>query len=315
MTMDVIENENSAMDLRQLEMFRAVAEQGTFTRAADRLHVSQSAVSRQVQLLEEELGGSLLRRGAKGVSLTEAGELLLRMTHRIERDVEEARAEISQTHTLQRGILHLGGGMTVCLYILPRLLKRYRRLYPGVDIQITTGSSEKILELVRAHEVDLSLLTLPILAKDMEVVPVMKEEMVVVTAPGHPLAREKTIEPKSIGKFPLVLYEAGSNTRKVLDQFFLEEGISAEVAMATENVEIIKAMVAINLGVTVVPYTPVAKDVKSGRLACARIRGRRLFRETGWVFLKAEHPPRAMTELLKVFDEMKDQFRTRPAGA
>src|SRR5438046_10054352 len=100
------------LDLRQLEMFRAVAEQGTFTKAAGRLHVSQSAVSRQVQLLEEELGGALLRRSAKGVSLTEAGELLLRMTHRVERDVEEALAEISQTHALQRGMLHLGGGMT-----------------------------------------------------------------------------------------------------------------------------------------------------------------------------------------------------------
>jgi DNA-binding transcriptional LysR family regulator len=303
------------VDLRQLEMFRAVAEQGTFTKAADRLHVSQSAVSRQVQLLEKELGGSLLRRSAKGVTLTEAGELLLRMTHRVERDVEEALAEISQTHALQRGQLHLGGGMTVCLYILPRLLKKYRKLYPGVDLQVTAGSSEKILERVRAHEVDLGLLTLPVVAKDMEVVPVLKEEMVVVTAPGHPLSRERTIDPKSLGKYPLILYEAGSNTRKVLDQFFLEEAISAEVAMETENVEIIKAMVAINLGVTIVPYTPVAKDVRSGRLASSRIRGRRLFRDTGWVYLKTEHRPRAVTELLRAFDEMKDQLRTRPAGA
>ena len=303
------------MDLRQLEMFRAVAEQGTFTKAAGRLHVSQSAVSRQVQLLEKELGGSLLRRSAKGVTLTEAGELLLRMTHRVERDVEEALAEISQTHALQRGQLHLGGGMTVCLYILPRLLKKYRRLYPGVDLQVTAGSSEKILERVRAHEVDLGLLTLPVVAKDMEVVPVLKEEMVVVTAPGHPLSRERTIDAKSLGKYPLILYEAGSNTRKVLDQFFLEEAISTEVAMETENVEIIKAMVTINLGVTIVPYTPVAKDVRTGRLASTRIRGRRLFRDTGWVYLKAEHRPRTVTELLRTFDEMKDQFRTRPAGA
>jgi DNA-binding transcriptional LysR family regulator len=301
------------MDLRQLEMFRAVAEQGTFTRAADRLHVSQSAVSRQVQLLEEELGGVLLRRSARGVTLTEAGELLLRMTHRVERDVQDALAEISQTHALKRGRLHLGGGMTVCLYILPRLLKRFRRLYGGVDLQVTTGSSEKILELVRAHEVDLGLLTLPIVAKDLEVVPVMKEEMVVVTAPGHPLTRERTVDAKSLGRFPLILYEAGSNTRKVLDQFFLEEGVSAEVAMETENVEIIKAMVAINLGVTIVPFTPVAKDVRAGRLAVARIRGRRLLRETGWVFLKAE-TRRAVTELLRTFDEMKSQFRTAPAG-
>ena len=121
------------------------------------------------------------------------------------------------------------------------------------------------------------------------------------------------MDAKSLGRFPLILYEAGSNTRKVLDQFFLEEGVSAEVAMETENVEIIKAMVAINLGVTIVPFTPVAKDVRAGRLAVARLRGRRLLRETGWVFLKAE-PRRAVTELLRTFDEMKSQFRTAPAG-
>jgi DNA-binding transcriptional LysR family regulator len=302
------------MDLRQLEMFRAVAEQGTFTKAAGRLHVSQSAVSRQVQLLEHELGGTLLRRSGKGVSLTEAGELLLRMAHRVERDVEEALAEISQTHALQRGSLHLGGGMTVCMYILPRLLKRYRRLYPGVDLQVTAGSSEKILERVRAHEVDLGLLTLPIVARDMEVLPILEEELVIVTAPGHPLSRERAIDAKALGKYPLILYETGSNTRKVLDQYFLEHDISADVAMETENVEIIKAMVAINLGVTIIPYTPVAKDVRARKLAFTRIRGQRLFRETGWVFLKTEHRRRALSELLRAFDEMKDQFRTKPAG-
>ena len=162
--------------------------------------------------------------------------------------------------------------MTVCLYILPRLLKKYRKLYPGVDLQVTAGSSEKILERVRATRWTWACSPCPSW-KDMEVVPVLKEEMVVVTAPGHPALARAHHRPASLGKYPLILYEPGSNTRKVLDQFFLEEAISAEVAMETENVEIIKAMVAINLGVTIIPYTPVAKDVRSGRLASARIRG------------------------------------------
>src|SRR6185436_3464115 len=102
------------MDLHQLDMFRAVAEERTFTRAAERLHVSQSAVSRQVQLLEEELGGSLLIRGGRGVTLTSAGELILELAQRLRRDVEEARSRLTQSQTLARGSLHLAGGMTVC---------------------------------------------------------------------------------------------------------------------------------------------------------------------------------------------------------
>src|SRR3954469_10456933 len=105
-----------SMDVRQLEMFRAVVEEGSFTRAAVRLNVSQSAVSRQLQLLEAELGGPLLHRSVKGVTLTAEGELLLRTANRIHRDIREAVWEISETQKLKRGQLRIAGGGTVCLY-------------------------------------------------------------------------------------------------------------------------------------------------------------------------------------------------------
>src|SRR5436189_286248 len=184
-------------------MFRSVAEDGTFTRAAERLRVSQSAISRQVKLLEEELGGVLLHRGARRVSLTPAGELLLKMANRVRRDMQD---------------------------------------------------------------------------------------VVVATAPGHPLARERTVVPSSLGKFPLILYESGSNTRRVLDQFFVEEAVPMNVAMETENVEIIKAMVASGLGITIIPFQAIARDLRAHRrLAYRRLRGRRLFRETGWVYLRTDY--------------------------
>jgi DNA-binding transcriptional LysR family regulator len=301
------------MDFRQLEMFRSVAEEGTFSRAAERLRVSQSAISRQVKLLEEELGGRLLHRGARRVALSPAGELLLRTAHRVHREVEEVVSQISDTQTLRRGSLCLAGGMTVCMFVLPPVLKRYRRLYPLVDLRVVSGPSEAILRKIRAREVDLALLTLPVVADDLAVVPVIKEEMVVVTAPGHPLSRERSIDPKSLGKFPLILYESGSNTRRVLDQFLVEEGVPVRVAMETENVEIIKAMVGAGLGVTIVPYAAVARDVRGHRrLAFARLRSRRLFRETGWVYLKSDYVPRAISEMTRVFAEMRGRFGDKP---
>jgi DNA-binding transcriptional LysR family regulator len=304
-----------AMDIRQLDMFRAVAEEGSFTRAAERLHVSQSAISRQVKLLEDELGGRLLHRGARRAALTHPGELLLKMAGRVNRDIQEVVSQISETHALTRGTLTLAGGMTVCMYILPRLLKRYRTLHKKVDLRVVSSSAESLLRMLRAHEVDLALMTLPIVAKDLEVVPVLREEMVVVTAPGHPLPRRRTVEPEELGRFPLILYEAGSNTRKVQDQLLLEEQIPVEVAMETENVEIIKAMVANGLGITLIPYAAIAKDVRHGRFAFARIRGRRPYRETGWVYLKSDYVPRTITEMLRVFDQMKEQFQSKPPGS
>jgi DNA-binding transcriptional LysR family regulator len=303
------------MDIRQLDMFRAVAEEGSFTRAAERLHVSQSAISRQVKLLEDELGGMLLHRGARRVALTHPGELLLKMANRVSRDIQEVVSQISETHALTRGTLTLAGGMTVCMYILPRLLKKYRSLHKKVDLRVVSSSAESLLRMLRSHEVDLALMTLPIVAKDLEVVPVLREEMVVVTAPGHPLPRRRGVDPQELGRFPLILYEAGSNTRKVQDQLLLEEQVPVEVAMETENVEIIKSMVANGLGITLIPYAAIAKDVRHGRFAYARIRGRRLFRETGWVYVKSDYVPRTITEMLRVFDQMKEQFQSKPPGS
>jgi DNA-binding transcriptional LysR family regulator len=302
------------MDVRQLEMFRAVAEEGAFTRAAERLHVSQSAISRQLQLLEQELGTMLLHRTGRGVSLTPHGELLLSAANRINREIQDAVSQISDTLALQRGILSLGGGMTVSLYILPKLLKKFRSLYKNVDLRITTGEADFLLRLLRTGQVDLALLTLPIVAADLEVRPVLKEEMVVVTSGNHALTRVRTIEPKSLRRYPFVLFESGSNTRKVLDEFFLEEQIPVNVVMETENVEIIKAMVASGLGVTLLPYSAIAGELRTGRFAWARVRARRLYRETGWVFPKSQYLPRSVTEVLRVFDLMKHQFGGKPPG-
>jgi LysR family transcriptional regulator, low CO2-responsive transcriptional regulator len=296
------------MDVRQLDMFRAVAEERSFTRAAERLHVSQSAISRQVKLLEDELGGRLLYRGGKGATLTPPGELLLRLANRVHRDMQDVVGQIAETHGLLRGSLTIAGGMTVCMHVLPRVLKQYRRLYKGVDLRVVSGPTDLVLRLLRAHEVDLALLTLPLAERDMEVVPVLKEEMVVVTAPGHPLARLRSVDAPAIARFPLILYEAGSNSRRVQDRLFAEAAVPVKVAMETENVEIIKAMVGAGLGITLIPWAAIAKDAKSGRFAVTRVRGRHLRRETGWVYLKSEWMPRTVTAMLDLFQKVKKDF-------
>jgi DNA-binding transcriptional LysR family regulator len=160
--------------------------------------------------------------------------------------------------------------------------------------------------------VDLALLTLPIVAPDLEVLPVLKEEMVVVTPRGHALSRERTIDARRLGRHPLILFESGSNTRHVLDGFFREEGIPANVVMETQNVEIIKAMVASGLGITLLPYSAIGTESRGGRFAWSRVRGRRLYRETGWVYLKSEYLPRSITEVLRVFEMMRKQFGGKP---
>ena len=111
-----------------------------------------------------------------------------------------------------------------------------------------------------------------------------------------------------MARFPLILFERGSNSRKVVDEFFVEEEVPVNVIMETENVEIIKSMVAAGLGVTVIPFNAIAHEVRTGRLGWTRLRGHHLYRETGWVHLKSDYLPRSVTEVLRIFDSMKTQF-------
>jgi DNA-binding transcriptional LysR family regulator len=178
-------------------------------------------------------------------------------------------------------------------------------------MRVTSGTSEAVLRKLRSHEVDLALLTLPVLERDMQVVPVLKEEMVVVTAPGHPLVARRTVDSRELGRYPLILYELGSRTREAVENFLREQNVRYEVAMETENAEIIKAMVANGNGITVLSHATVAADLRHRRLAFARLRGRKVYRETGWVYLKSDYSPRAVKEMLRLFEEMRGEFASK----
>ena len=154
--------------------------------------------------------------------------------------------------------------------------------------------------------------TLPIDESDLVAVPVMREELLVVTPPNHPLARRRMVKPRDLAEQPFVLFEVGSATRRVIDQFFAIEKLEPTIVMDTENVEIIKAMVKTGLGISIVPYQAVAREVRAGQFFCARIEGHELVRETGWVYAKANRTPRVIRELLDAFGEVRGRLRLSP---
>ena len=300
------------MDLRQLEILKAIAEVGSFTGAGDKLHVSQSAISRQILLLEEELQEPIFLRVGRKVRITRAGETLLQLSNRVLQDLKDTVALISDSKESLAGTMRLVGGMTVCLYVFPVLLKEFRRVHPNVEINVTAGVSEKFIRYIRTGSADLGLLTLPIEGPDLVTLPVLKEELLVVTAPNHPLSRRRKITPQDLVLQQFVLFETGSNTRRALDEFFLREQIHPKIVMDTENVEIIKAMVRSGLGITIIPYQAVAREVRSGQFFCSRIEGQPLFRETGWVYLRSNRVPRMVQEVLAVFERILPKLRLMP---
>ncbi|SVB01961.1 uncharacterized protein METZ01_LOCUS154815 [marine metagenome] len=300
------------MDLRQLEMFQAIVESGSFTKAGQRLHVSQSAISRQINLLEEELGVQVLMRSNKRVFLTEAGKTLLKHCYRIFRDIEEAVLAVSQNEMVGRGTLRVGGGMSVCSFLLPQILREYKTLYPNIALTVTTGTSEPTILKIRNNEVDVGVLTLPVESQDLEVTSVFREEMVVVTSQNHPLSKKTEVTPEEIASMPLILFEQGSNTRKIIDQFFEKHDISPQIIMEMENVEIIKPLVDIGLGITIIPYQPIVREVEAGTLHFLRIAGYPLYRELGLVILKMSYQPIPLQRMIKLFTEMIPTLQIHP---
>ena len=300
------------MDLRQLEILQAIAETGSFTATGRKLTVSQSAISRQVLLLEEELGEPLFLRVGRQVRMTPAAEALVQLGKRVFQDVRDTIEGITDRTRTLKGTLRLVGGMTVCLYVFPPLLKHLKRVHPDLDIRLTVAIAGRSVEEIRGGRVDAGLLTLPVDESDLVTVPVMREELLLVTMPTHPLAKKRKIVPADLSGQPFILFEAGSATRRVIDAFFVRENIEPTIVMDTENVEIIKAMVKTGLGISIAPYQSIAREVRAKQFFCARIEGQELVRETGWVYARANRVPRMIDELLTAFDEIKGRLELMP---
>src|SRR6266851_347846 len=284
------------MDLRQLEILQAIAETGSFTACGRKLHVSQSAISRQIALLEDELGEPLFLRVGRQVRMTPAAESLVKLGQRVFQDVRETVGTITDRTRALRGMLRLAGGMTVCLYVFPPLLKHLKRVHPQLDIRLTVATALRSVEEIRAGRADAGLLTLPVEESDLVTVPVLREELLLVTMPSHPLSRKRRILPADLSGEPFVLFEPGSATRRVIDSFFVTEKIEPTIVMT-------------GLGIGIVPYQAIAREVRAGQFFCSRIEGYELVRETGWVYARANRVPRMIHELLAAFEAVRSRFR------
>lgn len=293
------------MDIRQLEMFAAVAENASFTQASRQLHVAQSAISRQVRLLEEELGEQLFKRLNRRVYLTQAGETLLRYARRIFVELRDAAMEVSEIANLNRGRITIGAGMTACMYLLPPVLENFKVKYPNVEPVVVTGPTEKLLEQLRDNKLDVGVLSLESGGPDLEVVPICSEELVVVCSPReNRLAGRKVMDPRELEAFPMILFGRPAAIREIIEDFFKAANIRPRISMESESVATIKPLVAINLGLSILPLRAVLGEAERGELHYLRLRGHKLSRTISLVFHRADPQPRVLTELVGLFRKL-----------
>lgn len=286
-------NRAAGMNLHQLNVFRAIVETGSFSRAATQQRIAQSAVSYHVKALEAEIGRPLFLRGKGRVSLTEKGLKLWEHVEKIFRAVDDAQRELCDPAPAEGGELHFGLGVSSLSERLPAFARELRELCPGICFHVVMGSTPQIVALLRANSLDLGIVTLPIPDSDLVTSSLFheEEEMLVVVARNHPLAGRRELRPEDVRDLPLILYHKGTATRAHLDTFFREAAIAPQVFMEVDREDAIMSLVRSGLGATILPRCVFGHGGHDA-VRLIRLRDAWLRREVGLAMLKAASRPK-----------------------
>lgn len=289
-----------------LDYLRALAEVsrlGTFSAAAERLHLSQPAVSLQVRQLERRLGVRLIERTGKRATPTAAGTALLAHINEIDAAIAAALDAMRHYSSTVAGRVRLAVGATACIYILPPLLRDLRKKFPYLEIVVSTGNTTSILKSLEENAIDIGLLTLPVPQKVFQVTPIIRDELVAVTAAADKHL-PNGLAPSALMKLPMVLYEDGANTRRLIDDWFLHSGFSVTPAMELGNVEAIKELVGAGLGCGLIPRMAAPFGKGNETLVVHSLRPR-LYRRLGIVLRRDKKLGRPLREVVKALSSLK----------
>ncbi|MCQ0025498.1 LysR substrate-binding domain-containing protein [Streptomyces somaliensis DSM 40738] len=287
------------MQFQQLVYFVAVAETRHFTRAAERVHVSQPSLSQQIRALEKELGAELFSRARGNVALTDAGEALLPLARRILADADTARHEVQELARLRRGRVRLGATPSLCTGLLPEVLRAFHDLYPGVRLLVEEGGSRDLVRELARGALDLALVVLPLPSPSpaLTTVELLREDLVVVSAAADPAPR-RPVRIADLRGRPMVMFRHGYDLRELTVAACRAEGFEPSFAVEGGEMDAVLGFVRAGLGVAVVPSMVAARAGRDLRVTALAPPGLR--RTVALAHRSDVAPPRAARELQRV---------------
>jgi len=297
---------NYAMNLNHLAIFYAVAQEGSVTLGAERLHISQPAVSKQLQELEKNLGTPLFDRLPRGVRLTEAGELLLGYARSLFGLEAEAEAALAELRGLERGRLSIGASMTIGGYLLPDVLARFHQQYPGIDIHLEIANTKEVEQRLIEGTLDVGLTEGFLEHPELEAVVFREDEMVVIAWPDHPLLSEGPVTAERLCQEPFLVREEGSGTRAVVERAFAERGLALRPVMSLGNIEAIKRAVAAGVGIAMVSALTVGLEQEAGKLTVVALSDLSVHRPLHRLHLRGKHQGRATLAFTEALGRTSD---------
>lgn len=302
------------MEMSQLRTFRAVAETLNFTRAAERLNLTQSAVSHQIRALEEELGEPLFIRAKRGVKLSQAGKTALAYAERILDDTEALRESMAGRERLPSGRVRAAAATQAFVHLFVPLFEKFMRAHPGIELSFrTTVSTEQTVADILNGTADVGFASLALYSPALQVTKLFEDELVLIVGQGHRLAGKRMATINDLERERLILFERGASIRRATDQFFDQVGVHPALAMESNDTYFIRMMVERGMGVSLLPAWAVRDEVAAGQLTQLRISGHRLRRSVAMVSL-GKFLPSPVRAFLKFMLKHKAELQAMAAG-
>lgn len=306
------------MEMTQLEFFLKVVEEGSFSRAADVVCRTQPAVSIAIRRLEEEIEAPLFDRSQKTPTLTAAGEVVRGYAQRILALRDQARQTVAQLRSLQQGCVRIGANESTSLYLLPHVILTFRDQHPDVKVELNRHLSERLPREVLNSNVDFAVLAFEPLDRDLESFCVLTDELVLILNPAHPLAQEKSVTVKELGKESFVAHNVRTGSRNKVVELFAAQQTPLNISFELDTIETIKRFVRLNIGPAFVPRMCVREELERGLLATVPVQGLSYHRSL-WVTTRRNatlsHAAEAFLSLLQEHAQVQTRLANQHAKA
>lgn len=301
------------MNLRHLAIFQAVAACQSVSGGAERLHISQSAVSKQLTEFERALGVTLFDRLPRGMRLTEAGRLLLGYANRLFAIQAEATQALGDLQQLARGRLAIGASRSIGGYVLPAILADFRRRYPGVELSLQVDNTEAIERKLIAGDLDIGFTEGMLGSELLDYRLFAQDELVLIAAPAHPVVTRAPLPLAALAEYPLLMHEPGSGTRAITEQALADRKLALRPAMTLASTEAIKQTVATGIGLAILSALAIRTEIDAGILTVVPVQGLRIQRPLHRVQLKNAWLSPSLAAFLECLPETPGA-RKRAAG-
>lgn len=264
------------MDLHYLKLFNTLASELSFSKAADKLFISQPAVSMQIKKLETELSVKLFDKVGKSIFLNDNGKMLYEFTKKIFTLVDEAEACFKSQSGILKGVINIGASNTPGTYIMPRILGEFKEVYPDVNTNLHVGNTYEIDRMIFENRVDFAVNGGDILySSEVNVEKLMNDEVMLVSSPNNRLAELEYVERDDLKSARYITHEKNSQLCKLLEDILNELGLPANIAMTLGSIDAIKQAVSADLGISAIPRSAICMELKFGLLKQFKIKDKK----------------------------------------